>query len=878
MCRAVRFHAEVIMSETNRRQFLLNSGAALGLANVGLNVHLPAAPFAQAPRAAQAPLPGPNNPALLYNTNLQTAIGMGDEPPGIVDKFGQLRTRNVQTTLELGSPLAPASGLEWSQSLRGGYAPMVDTQVRSPQGMLRWSVFTSDVAGITGDYLEIPQATALYRVTLWFPYTLSIKVAENYVFSEEDVLAVFPPPDKMSVAQARYNFLSTGAGPSETHAKPLPHTDPAYNLRIVQGLDRDIRYRFPITSGATYHVFLGMLTFRPLTPGGLLMRLSVGDLSRAVDVGLSGSGVPVLEEFVVRPTDKEILVKVECDPSATNPGRPTLLNGIWIFDHPVDAAAVKEGKLSQEAVFYVQCGREELRDRACSVALDYSPHAPAQGSHWFRFPYKACSCQTEHVADIRPEEARTSTQQGWDSFLSEGAEISTGVRHLDNLYKTSLINILLLRTRLEKSGNNGDDLYVLKPGATTYDAFWYRDGAYLVTALDVAGYHREAEQSLRLFWQANLQGAAAAMGQQASGAWQCPLTEWDGQGQALWALVHHFEVTRDLAWLRQVYPSIRRGAAWIKNVTEQTQFLTERGEKPIYFGLLPEGDGEAIGNGYIYYHNFWAVLGLREAFMAAQALEETADAKWIKETCDQFCANLMASVKRAYAGIGNQQFIPGSAFDPRLDIWGSLAALYPSRLLDPNDLMMTRTLDRMAAHAKEDEYVFQDRDKIWTYITVDWALCYLLRDDLPMFYRLFNGYVAHASPTNAWIEEIYPDTHIGTGDMPHGWAAGQYVHLLRNSLLFENENVLELCWGVQAEWLKEGAKVFVKNAPTRFGKVDFALQRHGTELALDYHLAATVNPQQVRLHIPSGLTGIELLRINDHARELAPGTSVIDVT
>ena len=868
------------MKGPNRRQFLVKSGVALGLATAGVDASSRTAALAEPASAGGSSPTGASatsSPSVLYNTNLQTAIGLRDQPPGIVDKFGQLKTRNVETTLEIGAPLQPVTGMEWSQSLAGGYAPVVESEVRAPQGSLRWAAFTADEGGVAADYVEIKEAATPYRLTLWFPFTTSIQVQDNYVFSRDQVLAVFPPPEKMEVSQARYNFLSPTAGPSETHAKPLPGTDPAFNLRIVQGLNRDIQYRFPVTSGATYHIFLGMLTFRPLKPGDLLLKLSVGDQVRSVDIGLKGAGVPVLEEFAVRPTGNEILVKVECDASATNPGRPVLLNGVWVFDQPVDAEQVKAGKLCDKAVYYVQCGREKLRDRACSVVLDYPPHAAAAGSQWIRLPYKACTCEIETVTSISPAAARTAAQKGWDSFLQEGAQFTTGVRHLDDLYKTSLLNIFLMRTRLASAGAGGDDLYVLKPGATIYNAFWYRDGSYLVAALDVAGYPREAEKSLRLFWQTDLQGTPAAMGQQVSGAWQCPLTEWDGQGQALWALVHHFEITGDKSWLRQVYPSIRRGAQWIKNVTEQTQIRTEHGEKPIFFGLLPEGDGEAIGMGYIYYHNFWAVLGLRQALAAAQALQEVADTKWIQETYDEFCANLLASVKLAYAGIGNHQFIPGSTFDPRLDIWGTMAALYPARFLAPHDEMMTRTLERMAGHAKEDEYVFQDRDKIWTYITVDWAMCYLLRGELPMFYRLFNGYVAHASPTNAWIEEIYPDTHVGTGDMPHGWAAGQYVHLLRNSLVFENENALELCWGVQPEWLGEGGKVSIKQAPTGFGKVDFELRRDKMTLAFDYHLATTASPEHTRLHIPPGLSGITSIRVNGKTRSLSLGERVVDL-
>jgi len=871
------------MKGPSRRQFLMSSGMAIGLARTTARSNTPAKSLLSANPLAKA-FPAESNArgnsSVLYNTNLQTAIGLGDEPPGIVDKFGQLQTRNVEATLEFGEPLEPVKVLDWSQSMRGGYAPIVDTEVRGTRGLLRWSAFTADEGGVPGDYLEIQEATAPYRITLWFPFTTSIQVQDNYVFSEAQVLAVFPPPQRMDVSQARYNFLSRGSNTVENKTRLPAGVDPAFGGRVNQYLNRWIEYRFPISSPGTYHVFLGLPSYpiQKIQPGVARVRLSVGKQVQVVDLGLKDSDQPVLQEFTVKPGGNEIRVKAECDPSATNVARPVMLSGIWIFDNPVDPEQVKSGKLDQQAVFYVPCGRDKLRDRACSVVLDYPPHAATAGSKWIRLPYKACTCETERVTDISPEGARTATQQGWDSFLREGAEFSTGVRHLDDLYKTSLINILLSRTRLAKAGNGGEDLYVLKPGATVYDAFWYRDGSYLVAALDVAGYASEAEKSLRLFWHANLQGTPAAMGQQASGAWQCPLSEWDGQGQALWALVHHFEITRDKSWLRQVYPSIRKGAQWIKNVTEQTQIRTEHGEKPIFFGLLPEGDGEAIGNGYIYYHNFWAVLGLRQALTAAQALEEVADTKWIQETYNQFCANLLISVQLAYGGIGNHQFIPGSTFDPRLDIWGAMAAIYPARFLAPHDEMMTRTLERMAGHAKEDEYVFQDRDKIWTYITVDWAMCYLLRDELPMFYRLFNGYVAHASPTNAWIEEIYPDTHVGTGDMPHGWAAGQYVHLHRNSLVFENEKTLELCWGVQPEWVKDGAKITVKGAPTRFGKVDLELQRRGAELALDYHLARTVNPEHVRLHIPPGLEGVQSLRINGRARELPPGTTVIALT
>jgi hypothetical protein len=148
----------------------------------------------------------------------------------------------------------------------------------------------------------------------------------------------------------------------------------------------------------------------------------------------------------------------------------------------------------------------------------------------------------------------------------------------------------------------------------------------------------------------------------------------------------------------------------------------------------------------------------------------------------------------AYKRIGLKKYIPATPFDPvsQIDIWGSIAALYPTRFLEPNDPMISRTLDLMLAHVQEAEYTFSNTrklQKVQLYLTADWAMCYLLRGDLPTFCRLFDGYVAHTSPTNAWIEEMFLGSRLDTGDMPHGWAAAQYVHLHRNSLVFEDQDV-----------------------------------------------------------------------------------------
>jgi GH15 family glucan-1,4-alpha-glucosidase len=555
--------------------------------------------------------------------------------------------------------------------------------------------------------------------------------------------------------------------------------------------------------------------------------------------------------------------------------RDCFLNGVWMFEKAVDRDDLKAGKLDERASVHIRCGHEALTDVAATVDLELAADH-IEGCHLV-LPYDLPKADAPRVAGISLSEAKAATVDRWNSFLAGGAQFTTGVPHLDNLYRTCVVNILLMRTRYPGAAADGNDLYVVKPGAGIYDNFWTRDGSYIATSLGLAGYARENEQSLRLFWQHGLKGMFASWGQQPAGFWQAPLTQWDSNGQALWALVQHFQLTRDREWLTKVYPSIRKGALWIRNACEQMKFTNEKGERPTYYGLLPPGEGESIASGINYYHDFWAVLGLRQATIAAEAMGETADVELFSSAHDDLCSNLVRSVSWAFQRAGEGKYIPATPFQPGGSIWGSANALYPCRFLDPGDPIMSATLATLDSKMEEDVYIYVKRH-LWTYITADIAMCHLLRNELDQFYRFYNGFVAHASPTNAWAEGIICDERRGTGDMPHGWAAAEYIFLHRNSLVYENGNSLELCWGVQPGWLSDGSTVSARNAPTHFGKVNLDVRRQGSKLAATYSLEGNgyPNPGKIAMHVPR-LEGVNEITINSKRYPLEPGVNVVPV-
>lgn len=827
----------------------------------------------------------------LYNTNVRTLIGLGDKPAGIVDKYGQLlRSRHSAVRLRFGRSLQAAEvATTASQYLVDGYLPIIESRLEADGGAIEWNTFSSDHGGIEADYVEVTKVNGSFELSLLFPRSTSIRVEGGCVCDGTGkALALFPKPRSYTVHRAKYNLMTpetVASGGREGIPDPtllVPNVDVAFTKARIAMLYRGIEYRFPVQHGGSYQVFLGVVpppqahVYDVAHSVGLrMLRLSVNEHYQVLDLGMCVPGQPVVREFRVVADGNELRIRSDVDVSTMNGlARLAYLSGIWVFSSPVDAHQVISGSLNGSAQYYVRCGQEAADDIASSVTLIYGGKEGARNC-CIKLPYALDSGDTGKLVQISPTSARESQKTGWNRLLARGAELLTGNRQLDDLYRTSLINLLLLRTRFPGAAKDGQDIFVVKPGADWYDTFWTRDGSYICSTLDAAGLSAEAEESLRLLWSSGLTGTLAAWGQQPSGGWAAPPTEWDAQGQALWTLVNHYEFTRDAEWLNRVYDSLVKGARWIQCATNQSKIVIEDGDKPIYYGLLPMGSGEAIADGYNYYHCFWSILGLKQVKRAARALNRTADLLWISDLYDEFSENLLTSIKLAYERIGRSQYIPATPFDPQAPIWGSLAALYPTRFLDPHHPMITGTLRAVDGQAREDVYTYGP-DSLWTYITVEGAMCHLLRDELDAFYRLYNGFVAHASPTNGWAEEISLPDRTGSGDMPHGWAAAQYVSVHRNALLFENERVLEFCWGVQPEWLRDGGTVSAKRAPTKFGIVDFSMRAAGSRLVFDYELRATDHepPQQARLHIPQLEERIVSLRVNGQLHSVVPGQSV----
>jgi hypothetical protein len=89
-----------------------------------------------------------------------------------------------------------------------------------------------------------------------------------------------------------------------------------------------------------------------------------------------------------------------------------------------------------------------------------------------------------------------------------------------------------------------------------------------------------------------------------------------------------------------------------------------------------------------------------------------------------------------------------------------------------------------------------------------------------------------ATPTFTWPEAIHPRLGGGCmGDGHHGWAAADFLSFVRQVLVRETpDRSLALCTLFPPEWA--GQDVEVREAPTHFGRISYALRWHGERPAL----------------------------------------------
>ncbi len=478
--------------------------------------------------------------------------------------------------------------------------------------------------------------------------------------------------------------------------------------------------------------------------------------------------------------------------------RQWLINGVdkVTFDHPVAHHHVSDYRAG-DVNFHLNEAEQQRGD--CRVGMASAaamfPIKPGKNLHiTVDIPLNVTLTDALLTnSDAANDEGHAS----WADALDGSSRIAVPDKTFQFLYEAALKTLIL---------HSPGDVY---PGPFTYKRFWFRDAAFIIQALLYTGLTKRAERALDRF----------PIRQKHNGYFHSQDGEWDSNGEALWIMNRYLELTNQTVKPEWRKP-ILRGARWINNKRLPTGSDTPQA------GLLPAGfSAEHLGpNDYYYWDDFWGIAGLR----AAADLCSRDSRKDLARPFTLQAEDFELTVNRSLARASQRLRRPAMPASPsrRLDAGaiGSLAAGYPLQLFAPDDPRLLDTANFLLDRCFVDGGFFQDmiHSGINPYLTLHIAQI-LLRAGDPRYFELMTSVASLASATGQWPEAIHPRTRGGCmGDGQHVWAAAEWVVMLRNCFIREENNCLILGSGIPRQWLTDGmaaSPIRFGPSPTSFGTV-----------------------------------------------------------
>ena len=479
-----------------------------------------------------------------------------------------------------------------------------------------------------------------------------------------------------------------------------------------------------------------------------------------------------------------------------------------------------------------------------SAVLNISGTLPPNGAAQFTVFAPGQGDPALNKLEIAP--LRTATEAYWTAALAPAMQTETPDPLLNNAIRSSQVRCLI-DARSEANGAR----VAAWIAAMSYGPL-ESESHSVIRGMDFLGHNDFARRSLEFFIHRYNTNGFLTTGYTTFG------TAWH-----LWTLSEHYELTRDEEWLRQAAPEIARVGHWIVRETEKTKKRDARGQPVPEFGLMPPGV-LADWNSFAFHFamNAYYAAALRELGNVLGDIGHP-DAAFFKRQA----AELKANTLRAYAWtqarapalalrdgtwiphFPSQVHSPGKLGDffPGQDAGRSWCydveigahQLVPTGVLEPCSREVERMMDHMedmqfladgwfdypAATNHADWFNLGGFSKVQPYYTRNCEV-YALRDDVKPFVRsYFNTLAAMLNPEVLTLWEHFH--HSGAWDKTH--ETGYFLHQTRTMLVQERGNELWLAPFVTSNWLRDGQRVSVKQAPTRFGPVSYEFNSHVTQ-------------------------------------------------
>ncbi|MGC8639257.1 MAG: NPCBM/NEW2 domain-containing protein [Isosphaeraceae bacterium] len=353
-----------------------------------------------------------------------------------------------------------------------------------------------------------------------------------------------------------------------------------------------------------------------------------------------------------------------------------------------------------------------------------------------------------------------------------------------------------------------------------------------------------------------------------------------GTGEHLWTLAEHYERTRDRAWLTRVAPGLLKICDWIVAQRAKTKRLDVHGWKVPEYGLMPPGV-TADWNRYAYrfFNDAQYCAGLAAL---ARVLADCGNpgAASLEEEARKYREDLLAAYHWTQArspvlwlGDGTwgpaqpallgsfgrcEEFLPGEDGNRSWAYSVEIGAHHLAALgiLDPTSSEVSAMLDyledfqflRTGMGEYPEQTNRQDPFNDGGFAKVQpfyarVAEVYALRDEVKPFVRsYFNALAAMVSRENLSLWEHFHNQGGWNKTHETGW----FLCQTRIMLVQERGPDLWLAPMVTDQWLKGGALISVRNAPTRFGKVGYSIRPAADLKSVDAEIIPPTSPAGLR--------------------------------
>lgn len=438
-------------------------------------------------------------------------------------------------------------------------------------------------------------------------------------------------------------------------------------------------------------------------------------------------------------------------------------------------------------------------------------------------------------------DAISKTKRYWDAMLSTAMQIEVPDRFLTDLIRASQVNCMIA-ARCEDGGAR------IAPwiSADRYGPL-ESEANSIMRGMDMNGQTDFARRCLDYFVAKTNSAGFITTGYTLVGTGEC-----------LWTLGEHYERTRDRAWLQQNAPLIKRICRWVIQQRQKTKLLDARGGKVPEFGLMPPGVTADWGRfSFRLFNDAQYQLGLQLAGKALQNIGDPSASTILADASayrtDILRAYYWAEARTPVVPLASGAWVTGAP--SLLDCFGPVEEFFPgedagrtwcysieagahhliangilpaksgeadSIVNNLEDVQFLRSGwgDYPEGRNRVDLFDFGGFSKLQPYYTRI-AEVHALRDDVKPFVRsYFNAIPALASGENlTFWEHLH---NMGGWNKTH--ETGWFLCQTRTMFLTERGDDLWLAPFVTNQWLKNGMRVSVRNAPSKFGTVSYSLR------------------------------------------------------